>query len=156
MISRRKSLGFIAATSLVFFASCGPTPQLRVHDAVVRLSPVNENPSALYFTVLGGPKDVYLEEVVSRSALRTEMHESKMENGMMSMSPIDRVLIPAKGKVEFKQGGKHVMVWGVNLIPRRLGEMDIELVFSTGDRILVEAKVTKMDGSDPDEKQALN
>ncbi len=155
-INRRKSLGILAATSFALLASCGPTPQLRVHDAIVRLSPVDQNPSALYFTVRGGPKDVWLEEVSSRSAIRTEMHESKMVDGKMTMEAINRIKIPADGKVEFKPGGKHVMVWGVNLIPRRLGEMELEFTFSNGDRILAEAKVTEMDGTDPDEKKALN
>lgn len=159
MVKMRARLGLLAAPLLVpFLMSCSPTPQLRVHDAVVKLSPVDSNPSALYFTVLGGPKDLYLVSVSSRSALRTEMHESKIDlkTGAMTMAPLTRVLIPADGKVEFKRGGKHVMVWGVNLIGRRLGEMETQFLFSNNIRILVKARVEEIDGREPDEKTGHN
>lgn len=159
MLNMRARLGLIAAPLLaVALAGCGPTPQLRVHDAVVKLNPVDSNPSAMYFTILGGPKDVYLMSVTSRSVLRTEMHESKVDpkTGAMTMAPLTRVLIPADGKVEFKRGGKHVMVWGVNLVGRRLGEMETQFLFSNNERILVNARVEEMDGRQPDEKTGHN
>ena len=48
------------------------------------------------------------------------------------------------------------MVWGVNLVARRLGEMETEFVFNNGDRILVKAPVQEMDGTVPDEKKAID
>lgn len=155
MLKMRARLGLLAAPLLVpFLASCGPTPQLRVHDALIKLNPVDSNPSAMYFTVRGGPTDVYLMSVTSRSVLRTEMHESAVdpETKVMAMRKLDRVLIPADGKVEFKQGGKHVMVWGVNLVGRRLGEVEAQFLFSNNERIVVKARVEEMDGREPDEK----
>lgn len=156
MIGRRQTLGLIAAASLGFLASCSPTPQLRVHDAVLKLNPVDQNPSALYFNVLGGDKDVWLLNVVSNSVIRSEMHESKMDakTGAMTMEPLERVKIPANGKVEFKQGGKHVMMWGVNTIPRKLGEMDVVFIFSNGEQIKVTADVEKAGTEAADEKMA--
>jgi hypothetical protein len=155
MLSMRARLGLLAAPFLAMaIAGCGPTPQLRVHDAVVKLSPVDSNPSAMYFTILGGPEDVYLMSVTSTSVIRTEMHESKMDakTGAMTMEPLDRILIPADGKVEFRRGGKHVMVWGLNMVGRRLGEIEAQFLFSNNERILVKARVEEMDGSEPDEK----
>ncbi len=143
----------LSVATMVLLASCSPAPRLYIDNVVLKLSPVDSNPSALYFTVTGGPKDVYLEEVVSSSVIRTEMHESGVDpkTGEMSMTPLERVLIPAKGKVEFKQGGKHVMMWGVNLVARRLGEIKTEYVFSNGDRLSAVGDVVRMDGSKPDQ-----
>jgi periplasmic copper chaperone A len=142
----------LSVISIALLASCSPAPQLYIEDVVLKLSPVDSNPSALYFTVKGGPKDVYLEEVVSESVIRSEMHNSGTDpkTGMMTMEPVERVLIPAKGKVEFKQGGKHVMMWGVNMVARRLGEIKTEYVFSNGDRLQATGVVVRMDGSKPD------
>ena len=69
---------------------------------MIKLNPVDSNPSAMYFTVLGGPKEVYLLSVTSTSVIRTEMHESGVDpkTGPMTMSKIDRVKIPVDGKVE--------------------------------------------------------
>ncbi len=148
----------LAASVAILLGSCSPTPQLRVHDALLTLSPVDSNPSSLHFTVLGGPKDVYLLSVGSPSIIRSEMHDVAVDpkTNAVTMKQMDRVLIPADGKVEFKKGGKHVMMWGVNLVPRRLGIMETELVFNSGDRIWVKAVVQEVDGSEPDEKKALN
>ncbi len=144
----------LAAFSLILLSSCGPTPQLRVDDAVVKLSPVTTNPSALYFTVHGGPADLKLLSVTSRSAIRTEMHESGKDpkTGMMTMTPIRTVPVPADATVKFAPGGKHVMVWGINLPARRLNELETEFLFSNGDRILVEVPIQPMGGTDAEHK----
>lgn len=143
-----------AALALV---SCGNPPELRVDEVRLILSPVDTNPSAMYFTVHGGVANAKLISVSSPSVIRTEMHESATNpsSGMMTMSPLPEVAIPARKKVQFKQGGKHVMVWGANLKARRLGEMETEFLFANGDRILVDAVVQEMDGTIPDERKAL-
>ncbi len=157
MKRRSFNIGFAASAALLL-TSCGPTPQLRIHDALLTLSPVDSNPSALHFKVLGGPKDVYLISVSSPSVIRSEMHDVGVDakTKAVTMKPMQRVLIPADGKVEFKKGGKHVMMWGVNLVARRLGVMETEFVFNNGNRILVKVAVQEMDGSEPDEKKALD
>ena len=157
MKRRSINIGFAASAALLL-TSCGPTPQLRIHDALLTLSPVDSNPSALHFKVLGGPKDVYLISVSSPSVIRSEMHDVGVDakTKAVTMKPMQRVLIPADGKVEFKKGGKHVMMWGVNLVARRLGVMETEFVFNNGNRILVKVAVQEMDGSEPDEKKALD
>jgi len=48
------------------------------------------------------------------------------------------------------------MMWGVNVIPRRLGEIETEFLFSNNVRILVKARVQEIDGTDPDEKKAID
>lgn len=136
---------FVPLISLLV-ASCGQPPELKVNEAVVKLSPVDDNPSALYFTVHGGEQATELIRVVSRSAVRTEMHDSVSDpkTGMLTMKPLNRITVPAKGKVEFKRGGKHVMVWGINLPARRLEKMDFIFTFASGDRIIVTAPIEKI------------
>jgi periplasmic copper chaperone A len=157
-MKRRIFTACFAGATMLLLASCGPTPQLRIHDATLTLSPVDSNPSAFHFKVLGGPKDLYLISVSSPSVIRSEMHDVGVDpkTGAVTMKPMDRVFIPADGKVEFKKGGKHVMMWGVNLVARRLGVMETEFVFNNGNRILVKAVVQELDGTEPDEKKALN
>ena len=138
-------LVIIPALALLI-ASCGRSAELKVNEVVLKLSPVDDNPSALYFTVHGGMQDVTLLRVSSPSVLRAEMHDSVKDakTGMLTMKKIDRIDVPAEGKVEFKRGGKHVMLWGVNLIARRLEKIEVEFVFSNGDRIRVTAPVEKI------------
>ena len=131
---------------LALSASCGRPPELRVNNAVLKLSPVDNNPSALYFTIHGGAGDVSLLRITSPSILRSEMHDtvSDPKTGIVTMAKIDRLKVPAESKIEFKRGGKHVMLWGVNLVARRLEKIDVDFVFSNGDRIRVTAPVEKI------------
>ncbi len=154
----RQIFTLVTAAAALLLTSCGPTQQLKVKEAVLTLSPVDSNPSALHFSVYGGPEDAQLLRVSSPSAIRVEMHDVTVDakTGAVSMAPMDRVLIPAGEKVAFKKGGKHVMMWGVNTIPRKLGEIETEFLFSNNERILVKARVQEIDGSDPDEKKAID
>ncbi|MCE2729366.1 copper chaperone PCu(A)C [Sphingorhabdus sp.] len=154
----RRIFTVAAAASALLLGSCGPTPQLKVKEAVLTLSPVDSNPSAFHFNVYGGPEDVYLLRVSSPSAIRVEMHDVTVDpkTGAVSMVPLQRVRIPADETVAFKKGGKHVMMWGVNLIPRRLGVIEAEFLFSNNARILVKTRVQEVDGTDPDEKKAID
>lgn len=42
------------------------------------------------------------------------MHESVKENGVVTMKPLTTATVPAKGELEFKPGGKHLMIWHIN------------------------------------------
>jgi copper(I)-binding protein len=154
----RRIFTFSAAAAALLLAGCGPTPQLKVKEAVLTLSPVDSNPSVLHFNVYGGPEDVHLLRVSSPSAVRVEMHDVAVDpkTGAVTMAPMNRVLIPSGEKIAFKKGGKHVMIWGVNVIPRRLGVIETEFLFSNNVRILVKVRVQEIDGSDPHEKKAID
>ena len=93
----RRIFTVAAAASALLLGSCGPTPQLKVKEAVLTLSPVDSNPSAFHFNVYGGPEDVYLLRVSSPSAIRVEMHDVTVDpkTGAVSMVPLQRVRIPA-------------------------------------------------------------
>lgn len=41
---------------------------------------------------------------------KVEMHESKMEDGMMKMIELKSIKIPARDKIELKPGSKHLML----------------------------------------------
>lgn len=131
----------IAGLVLTLLAGCQPPAQLLVEKAVVQLSPVEGNPSVLYFTIRGGPQDTVLRSISSPSILRLEMHETVEENGMSMMRPISSVAVPTRGKVEFEPGGKHVMVWGVDQGARNRGTAEFFFSFSTGEKIAVTAAI---------------
>ena len=136
-----RSLTVLAALVL---ASCAPDPVLRVDGAWVRLAATPKRPAASYFNVFGGPKADRLLSVSSPVVIRTELHESMNQGGMMSMKPITGGIdIPAGGAVEFKPGGKHAMMFNVNpgIVPPRT--LPMIFVFASGERIAVDAKVVR-------------
>jgi len=62
------------------------------------------------FMQLSSPVDTALVAVTSPAAKIAEVHEMKMEGGMMKMRGVDRIAIPAGKPVELKPGGYHVML----------------------------------------------
>ncbi|MGC4251669.1 MAG: copper chaperone PCu(A)C [Sphingobium sp.] len=139
----RAILPFLALAAPLALSACGDPAPTYIDQAWVRLSPNKDTPSAGYFVAHGGASDVQLRGVLTDYALKVEMHESVSENGMMSMKPISSVDIPAKGKVAFAPGGKHLMLWGVNDTAISRGKMQLTFLLSNGDRLLVDAVIRK-------------
>ncbi len=125
-------------------SACTPPakqPVLNVHGAQTTLPAVKGNPSAIYLNITGGPEDVKLLSVLASDTLRAEIHESVNENGVVTMKQLNAVDVPAKGLVEFKRGGKHVMIWGVNEAAIQRGSFPMTFVFSNKDRIVADVKI---------------
>ncbi|MGD9809763.1 MAG: copper chaperone PCu(A)C [Sphingobium sp.] len=129
---------FAAPFALV---SCADPAPLYVDQAWVKTNANPEAPAAGYFTVHGGEQAVKLLRVTTDGALRVEMHESVMKDGMMTMEPMDSVDIPAKTDVKFAPGGKHVMLFGLNPAVAETGKLTFTMLFSNGDRLIVDAPI---------------
>ena len=130
----------MAVMAAVTLAGCEQA-QLGVDDAWVRLPAVSSRPGAAYFTVKGGADATSLLGVSSPAAVRTELHEMKHEGGMMTMTPLKDVAIPAGSTVKFEPGGKHVMLYDISPEVRAGGKIPLRLAFANGKTIEVEAEL---------------
>jgi len=70
----------------------------------------------------------------------------KNEGGMMRMSPVKQIDVPAYGKVELKPGSFHVMLFGIKGKPAAGDSIDLSLTFDDGTKATTEATVRKPDG----------
>jgi copper(I)-binding protein len=132
---------WLLVPALLVTGACQQKKEIRVTGGWVRLSAVRANPSAAYFTLHGGAKDATLVSVTSPVAIRAEMHESMNTGGMMSMAPLKTVTLPASGTIEFKPGGKHVMLYYVNPGVKPGWTMDLRYTFADGLIVVQRAKV---------------
>ncbi|TNE41510.1 MAG: copper chaperone PCu(A)C [Sphingomonadales bacterium] len=139
----RLPLAMAALAAPFALVSCGDPAPLYIDQAWVRLNPNGQGPAAGYMTIHGGEQPVKLLRVTSEGAMRIEMHESIEENGMMKMKAIEAVEIPAKGEVKFAPGGKHLMVFDINPAIVENGKMSMTLLFSDGQRLIVDAPIQK-------------
>lgn len=107
-----------AVFAVAALACCGPQTSsavgaFKVDHAVFAPPAGLHGVTAGYFTLQNtGGADTLLS-VSTPAATSVEMHESAMENGMMSMKRLDKVAVPAGGIVAFEPGGKHLMMFGV-------------------------------------------
>jgi copper(I)-binding protein len=110
---KRLLLVLLAVVSLTACSTSSGT--LTVNDAWARTASMGEN-AAAYFIIENGTKsDDMLLSASSDIAEATEIHMSMADsNGVMSMNMQEMVEIPAKGTIEFKTGGLHVMFINLN------------------------------------------
>lgn len=143
-----KTTAALALTAaLAALAGCqDKPPTLNVEDAVVRLGATDRTPGVAYFTLVGGATDDRLVSVTSDLSLRSELHESmKMDGGMMSMKPLAAVDVPASGRVRFREGGKHVMLYDLPKL-KPYTTLKLTFTFASGTRLETMAPVRAAGG----------
>lgn len=148
-----KPFAILAAAAALTLTGCGENlgkgPELNVVSGHIVMGATPDRPAVGYFRVTGGPQPVQLVAVTSDLAQRVEMHESVKENGMMTMKPLASADVPAKGELRFAQGGKHLMIWGINGAAVRAGKLPMAFVFTNynNERILFDMVIKPAEGA---------
>lgn len=145
---------FALALAGVLFVAAGEG-----HDAAYAASGIKiENPhlrvtipgrpAAGYMTVrnAGGAADTIVS-VSSPLAKRIELHTHLMEGGVMKMRQIEELEVPTNGTAEFKPGGNHLMVFGVDESVTPGDAISVTVTFEKAGAIEVEFLVKSIKGS---------
>ncbi|MFN3260485.1 MAG: copper chaperone PCu(A)C [Pikeienuella sp.] len=72
---------------------------------------------------------------------RVEIHEHRMEDGVMKMREVEAIDLPEGGAIEMKPGGYHVMFMGLKAPLEAGGTIPVTLVFESGAELAVEVPV---------------
>jgi copper(I)-binding protein len=83
-----------------------------VSDAWVRLLPPNVKTTSAYVN-FASDHDDKIVAIRSEIAEKVEMHESSMENGMMTMRPLESLSISSEEGLSLQPQGKHLMLMGL-------------------------------------------
>jgi periplasmic copper chaperone A len=101
---------FVSLSAMLASVS-GLACDLHIESAWIREAPSNASTLAGYALLSNqGNKPLSVFSISSTAFAQIEMHESLTENGMATMRAIDKLDIPAHGKVEFAPSGKHFMM----------------------------------------------
>jgi copper(I)-binding protein len=106
---------FLPLFLLVAMAGSAFAGDISVTGAFARASatPVAKAGAAYMTLVNDGQEPDRLIGVSAEIAGMSHLHETKSENGVMSMSAVDGLDVPAGGKVALQPGGLHVMMMGL-------------------------------------------
>jgi copper(I)-binding protein len=123
------------------------SPPVTARDAWVREAPAGRAVTGMFLTVQNtgtAPRAIVSGKASVGDTL--ELHEMKREDGMMRMSPVKSIAVPAGGTVELRPGGLHLMLFGLKkpLVPG--DTVRVELTLDDGTRVPVVAAVRKMGG----------
>lgn len=134
----------LAAVLLVLAAAATATasgPAILVHDAWVRGSPLHGAAAAYLILENRGPGADRLVRVSSPAAGAVELHESRVEDGVMRMRPVEGIPVPAGSRVRLAPGGLHVMLMGLHGPLSEGGAVPLTLTFESGLTLRVDAVV---------------
>lgn len=117
--TRPRCAMLFAALLLVACGDGNPTQQpsgsvLSFENARVRPLVAGHPVAAAYCDVVNrGDAEIVITGFTSDDpAVRAEIHETSEAGGIIRMRPLRRVAVPAKDRVSFAPGGKHLMLFG--------------------------------------------
>lgn len=133
---------FLAATPAL-----AQTPVLTAHDAWAREPMGGRNMTGVFVVVENaGATPRAIVSAATDAAEKVELHEMKNEGGMMRMSPVKRIDVPARGKVELKPGSFHVMLFGIKGTPAAGDTLQLTLTFDDGTTLTTPAQFRRPEG----------
>jgi len=93
-------------------ATQGPRPL--VEPMFVRANLAGMDMTAGYLTITNTTnKVIHLTKVTSPLAEKVEIHDSRLENGIVKMRQVDSLEIPVGDMARFEPKGKHLMLTGL-------------------------------------------
>lgn len=138
---------YLSVGLVLLFAACSNAVQsganaITIKDAWARPSPTMSGAGAAYFVIENtGATDDKLISVKSDVAMMTELHESKEVDGMMEMSPVDSIAVPANGQAELKPGSYHVMLMNLSHELKAGDQVKLTLTFEKAGTLEVMCEV---------------
>lgn len=123
----------LVAISMLLFAGTVHAAGLSIEDPWIRAAPPGADVLAGYAT-LHNLGDTSLTITGGRSAdfERVELHEMKMESGVMKMRPLGGIALAAHGDVALAPGGTHLMLMQPKRLLKAGDVVDVELVDASG------------------------
>ena len=136
LLGRPRLRGAAASLATLLIATaCGAGGQLEVTDAWGRASPMVADAAAFYVTIDNDSEtDEQLVGATSDRCGAIEIHNSEMNDGVMSMGQADSELLalPSGGTLEMAPAGLHVMCLQVTEAPQLGEEISVTLEFESG------------------------
>jgi len=150
-INRMSRKGAFAVFALAFSLSSHGAEvvhnDLVIRDAQVFATPPGARTAAAYLSIdnRGAANDELLG--VTSSIGSASVHETSMEGGVMRMRSVDRLAVPAHGKVTLQPGGYHLMLEELEHPLRAGDKVSLRLTFEKAGTVEVVADVVPIGGA---------
>lgn len=134
-----------ALTAAPALAALADAPGITVTDAYARST--NPRSGAVFMTVANAnAADCRITAATADVTPRAELHTHAEENGMMKMTPVEAVTIPAGGTHALERGGDHVMLMDTRTALAEGDEIALTLDFGPCGQVPVMVKVDNKAG----------
>jgi len=143
---------FVTVVFLVTLMLVGAAPAheytsvgIKIEHPWARATPQGATTAVAYVKITNtGKTPLRLVGGSTSVAARVEMHEMSMDGGVMRMRPVPGVDIAPGATVEFKAGGLHLMLIGLNRQLMQEDMVPVTLQFADGAKLLIDLYVEGM------------
>lgn len=120
---------------------------ISVNNAYVTALIPGQEVSAGYMTISNqGDTDQELVSFNSSAARMVQLHTTSMAaDGMMNMSMLEGVVIPAGGSIQLQPGGNHLMIMGVDREAFSGESIDVQIELSGGEILELSLPIKQRD-----------
>ena len=133
-------IGFIAKS----YAEPVNAGNLTIDNTFTRATVPGQKNAGGFLSIANKGADDKLISATSNVASEVQIHEMKMDGNVMQMRQINGLAVPAKGKVELKPGGYHLMLMGLKS-PLKAGDtINVQLKFEKAGAVNVKLPVQEM------------
>ena len=145
---RLLALALLALAALVGAGcSAAATPAPTAAGAVPTISGAWVRPAAkggqtaAYMTIAGAGQMDALTAVAVTFAASAEVHQTTSMSGMMGMSAVEKIDIPAGQAVKLEPGGYHVMIMNLSADLKAGDTVELTLTFQRAGKVTIKAEV---------------
>lgn len=142
------TLGAVIALTMTVKAG-----NLEIEHAYAPMSIGAGKTGAVYFMIVNDTETA--DKLVSAStpaARKAEIHNHLMQDGVMKMRKVDGLEIAAGGRVMFKPGGYHLMLFGLTEPLKDGASIDVKLQFEKAGEVMLHVPVKPLSHKMDDHK----
>jgi hypothetical protein len=120
---------------------------LDIQEPWIREAPPTASVLAAYMVINNhGDSPAEITAITSPDFDHTELHQTRVEDGMARMVPVKRLEIPAAGTVSLEPGGMHLMLFTPKRPLREGDSVTLVILQRNGDPVTVKAPVLRKTG----------
>ncbi len=155
-----KKFGALAVALLGTLAIAGVASAedgaIRVNEAWARATPGGARTGAVYLTVTNAGTTLdTITGVSTPAADKAELHQMKIENGIMEMRPVPALAVPPGQSLTLGPNGYHVMLTGLRAPLKEGGTVPLTLTFEHAGPVSVTASIAKVGAMHAGEMSAM-
>lgn len=125
------SLSLMTVSAALYAQDIYSQDMVNIKDAWVRASAPGQNVGAAYMTLLS-TKNVSLIRVESNVTKSVEIHSMSMQNGVMKMRMLEKLVLGANKPYKLAPGGFHLMLFDLKQPLAEGQQVEFELTFKSG------------------------
>lgn len=133
--------------ALLLASSAMLASEITVEDPYARATPPNLPNSAAFMTLKNSSdKDIAIINATSEVSKVVELHTHTMNDGVMKMTQVPEIMIPANSQTVLKPGGLHIMFIGLHHPLQKGKEVTLTLELSNGESKTITAPIKTVMG----------